>query len=487
MNIFYGNHPKGMNRRMRKTKIICTLGPASTDAATIEAMLKNGMNVARVNFSHGTHEDHKKTIELFRKVRDKLHVSAAVMLDTKGPEIRIGEVENGETELKTGGKIVLTTHEVLGNAERVSITYEDLPSQLEKGNRILVDDGKIMLTVVECEDSEIVCSVDDGGILRSRKGINVPYIHLNMPYISERDEKDIRFGIESDVDFIAASFVRCKEDVIELRNFVNYYGGHDIKIIAKIENNEGVENFDEILKYSDGIMVARGDMGVEIDYERLPGIQKKFIRKCYSEGKIVITATQMLESMITSATPTRAEITDVANAVFDGTSALMLSGETAMGAHPARVVSVMAKIAQQAEYDAFEMNVYSGFKYKNDISDTTNAICDAACTTAKDLKAKAIIAVTKSGQTARRVSKFRPSEIIVGATPEKKTFHQLSMSWGVFPVLALNQDSADSLFVHSVDCAKKYGFVTDGDTVVITSGVPINISGKTNILKVQTV
>lgn len=487
MNKYYGNHPKGMNKGMRKTKIICTLGPASTDEATIEAMLKSGMNVARLNFSHGTHENHKKTIEMFRKVRDRLNMPAAVMLDTKGPEIRIGDVEGGEAELKTGDKFVLTTKEVTGNSEIVSITYPDLPAQLEKGNRILIDDGKIMLTVLECNDSDIICSIDDGGTLRSKKGINVPYIHLNMPYISKRDEEDIRFGIENDIDFIAASFVRCKEDVIELRNFVNYYGGHDIKIISKIENNEGVENFDEILHYSDGIMVARGDMGVEVDYERLPGIQKKFISKCYREGKIVITATQMLESMITNATPTRAEITDVANAVFDGTSALMLSGETAMGCHPARVVSVMAKIAQQAEYDAFEMNVYSGIKYTNDTNDTTNAICDAACTTAKDIKAKAIIAVTKSGQTARRVSKFRPAEIIVGATPELKTYHQLAMSWGVFPVLALNQDNADSLFIHSVDCAKRNGFVSEGDTVVITAGVPINITGTTNILKVQTV
>lgn len=472
---------------MRKTKIICTLGPASTDEATIEAMLKNGMNVARLNFSHGSHENHKKTIEMFRKVRDKLGLPAAVMLDTKGPEIRIRDIENGETELITGERITLTTRDVLGTSELISVTYEDLPSQLERGNRILVDDGKIMLTVLECSDTDILCSIDDGGILRSKKGINVPYIHLNMPYISKRDESDIRFGIENDVDFIAASFVRCKEDVIELRNFVNYYGGHDIKIISKIENNEGVENFDEILKYSDGIMVARGDMGVEVDYERLPGIQKKFIKKCYSEGKIVITATQMLESMITNATPTRAEITDVANAVFDGTSALMLSGETAMGAHPARVVSVMAKIAQQAELDSFEMNNFSTVKYSNDIKNITNAICDAAATTANDIKAKAIIAVTKSGQTARLMSKFRPSEIIVGATPEIKTYHQLSMSWGVFPVLALNQDSADSLFIHSVDCAKKNGYVNEGDSVVITAGVPINIAGTTNILKVQIV
>lgn len=472
---------------MRKTKIICTLGPASSDEKTMAEMLNGGMNVARLNFSHGTHENHKKTIETFRKVRDKLGLAAAIMLDTKGPEIRTGDVENGQIELIKGEKITVTTKEVLGTPEMISVTYEDLPGQLKKGNRILLDDGKIMLTVIEVEGDEIRCSIDDGGILRNKKGVNVPYIHLDMPYISKKDEEDIKFGIENDVDFIAASFVRCKEDVLELRNFVNYYGGHKIKIIAKIENNEGVEKFDEILKYSDGIMVARGDMGVEIDYERLPGIQKRFIKKCYSEGKIVITATQMLESMIQNQTPTRAEITDVANAVFDGTSALMLSGETAMGAHPARVVAVMAKIAEQAEFDAFGMDVYHGIKYKNDITDTTNAICDAACTTADDLKAKAIIAVTKSGQTARSVSKFRPHQIIVGATPEKKTYHQLAMSWGVCPVLALNQENADKLFVHSVDCAKKSGLVDDGDIVVITAGMPINMAGTTNTLRVQTV
>ena len=472
---------------MRKTKIICTLGPASSDEKTMAEMLNGGMNVARLNFSHGTHENHKKTIETFRKVRDKLGLAAAIMLDTKGPEIRTGDVENGQIELIKGEKITVTTKEVLGTPEMISVTYEDLPGQLKKGNRILLDDGKIMLTVIEVEGDEIRCSIDDGGILRNKKGVNVPYIHLDMPYISKKDEEDIKFGIENDVDFIAASFVRCKEDVLELRNFVNYYGGHKIKMIAQIENDEGVEKFDEILKYSDGIMVARGDMGVEIDYERLPGIQKRFIKKCYSEGKIVITATQMLESMIQNQTPTRAEITDVANAVFDGTSALMLSGETAMGAHPARVVAVMAKIAEQAEFDAFGMDVYHGIKYKNDITDTTNAICDAACTTADDLKAKAIIAVTKSGQTARSVSKFRPHQIIVGATPEEKTYHQLAMSWGVCPVLALNQENADKLFVHSVDCAKKSGLVDDGDIVVITAGMPINMAGTTNTLRVQTV
>jgi pyruvate kinase len=308
-----------------------------------------------------------------------------------------------------------------------------------------------------------------------------------MPYISEQDELDLRFGIEMDVDFVAASFVRSKNDVIELRKLLNYYGGHSIKIIAKIENAEGVENFDEILANCDGIMVARGDMGVEIDFEKLPGIQKKFIRKCYRAGKMVITATQMLETMIHSKTPTRAEITDVANAVFDGTSAVMLSGETAMGDHPAHVVEVMAKIAVQAERDALEMGVYDGVGYDSDIFDLTNAICDAACTTARDIRAKAIVAVTKSGTTARRVSKFRPRETIVAATPDKKTFHQLSLSWGVCPVLALIQDDTDKLFLHAIDCARQLDIVSTGDKVVITAGVPLRQAGTTNLLKVQEV
>ncbi|MGE4484931.1 MAG: pyruvate kinase [Oscillospiraceae bacterium] len=472
---------------MRKTKIVCTLGPASRDQKVLEDMLKAGMNVARLNFSHGTHEYHKETIEMFREVRDSLGLPAAVMLDTKGPEIRVRDIAGGSAVLENGAAFTLTARDVPGDKNTVSITYADLPRNLKAGNRILIDDGKIALTAVSCTDTDISCTVDVGGVLKSKKSINIPNLRLDMPYLSPTDESDIKFGIEQDVDFISASFVRRKEDVIALRKFIDYNGGHNIKVIAKIENREGVDNFDEILKYSDGIMVARGDMGVEIEYERLPGIQKKFIKKCYQSGKMVITATQMLESMITSSTPTRAEITDVANAVFDGTSAVMLSGETAVGDHPALVVSVMSRIARQAERDAFEMDAYSGIRYDNDSSDTTNAICDAACTTARDIKAKAIIAVTKSGHTARRVSKFRPYEPIVAATPELKTFHQLALSWGVRPVLALNQVDADNLFLHATDCAKQIDIVSEGDTVVITAGVPLNLAGRTNILKVQVV
>ena len=472
---------------MRRTKIVCTLGPASLHEDMLEKMLKNGMNVARLNFSHGTHEYHKKSIELFRRVRDRLGLPAAIMLDTKGPEIRVGDFENGHAELVTGSEFTLTTRDILGNEKEVSVTCKNLPSQLSAGKRILIDDGRLLLTVLSTTDTDILCRVDDGGPVSNHKGINIPDTHIDMPFLGEVDKKDLLFGIENDVDFVAASFVRTGSDVIEMRKFLNYHGGHSIKIISKIENIEGVNNFEEILAHSDGIMVARGDMGVEIDYEKLPGLQKKFIRKCYQSGKMVITATQMLESMIHSATPTRAEITDVANAVFDGTSAVMLSGETAVGDHPDRVVKVMAKIAQQAEADAFAMNVYRGIQYETNASDITNAICDAACTTARDMGARAIIAVTKSGRTALRVSKFRPHELIVATSPEEKTFHQLSLSWGVYPVLALNQSDEERLFRHAIDCAKQIDAVQTGDCVVIVAGVPVNTSGNTNILKVATV
>ena len=463
------------------------MGPASLKEHVLEQMFKNGMNIARFNFSHGTHEYHKEGIELFRKVRDRLKLPAAVLLDTKGPEIRIGTFACSKIELAAGQKFTLTTDSIDGDENKVSVTYPGLPAELSIGSRVLIDDGAIELVVEELTDTDVVCKVITGGVLSSRKGVNLPGVHLNMPYISEQDEKDLRFGIEMDVDFVAASFVRSKNDVIELRKLLNYYGGHSIRIIAKIENAEGVENFDEILANCDGIMVARGDMGVEIAFEKLPGIQKKFIRKCYRAGKMVITATQMLETMIHSKTPTRAEITDVANAVFDGTSAVMLSGETAMGDHPAHVVAVMSKIAERAEQDAMEMNVYAGINHDEDVSDLTNAICDAACTTARDIRAKAIIAVTKSGTTARRVSKFRPAEPIVAATPDLKTFHQLSMSWGVCPVLAINQDDTDRLFLHAIDCARQLDIVSKGDKVVITAGVPLKLAGTTNLLKVQVV
>ncbi len=468
---------------MRRTKIVCTLGPACNNEQTLKQMLKNGMDVARLNFSHGTQEYHKENIAMFRKVRDELKVPAAIMLDTKGPEIRLGNFANGSEKIESGETFTFTTREVEGNKKEVSITYKDLPSQLTVGNAVLVDDGKVCFHVKELTDTDIICEAVNGGILSNHKGVNIPNVHLDFPYLSEQDEADLRFGVEQNVDFVAASFVRSKEDIISIRNYLDYYGGYDIRIISKIENIEGVEHFDEILEHSDGIMVARGDMGVEIEYEKLPGLQKKFIKKCYQAGKMVITATQMLESMIHSNTPTRAEITDVANAVFDGTSAIMLSGETAAGDHPALVVEVMARIAEQAEQDAFEMEIYRGVQYDNDTNDTTNAICDAACTTARDVGATAIIAVTMSGYTARRMSKFRPRQAIIAATPNEKTFHQLALSWGVYPVTALYQQDANVLFDHAVACAKRYGLVKENDRVVIAAGA----GGVTDVLKVQTV
>lgn len=472
---------------MKKTKIVCTLGPASSSEEVIGKMLSAGMNVARFNFSHGTHEYHKDLMDTFKRVRDRMKVPAAIMLDTKGPEIRVGEMGGGSAELKKGSEFILSTETCVGDSTRVSISYADLPKEISAGQRVLMDDGKIILEVISCEEKEIRCKVLEGGVLKTRKSINVPNVHLNMPYISDRDEADILFGIEMGVDFIAASFVRNADDIIKLRKFVDFHGGHNIRIISKIENMEGVVNFDAILRHSDGIMVARGDMGVEVEFERLPGLQKKFIRKCYLSGKMVITATQMLESMITNYSPTRAEITDVANAVFDGTSAVMLSGETTIGANPVRVVEVMSKIVEQAETDAFDMDMYHELSYDVSGADVTNAICDAACTTARDLHAKAVIAVTKSGDTARGVSRFRPRTPIVAATPEIKTFHQLALSWGVIPVHSIMQKDADSLFRHAIDCAKQIDLVTAGDTVVITSGIPVTISGTTNILKVDTV
>ncbi len=474
---------------MRKTKIVATIGPASREKSVIIEMIKAGMNVARLNFSHGNHDYHKETIDLLKEVRKELACPLAIMLDTKGPEIRTKTLAGGgKVTLRKGSNFTLTTKEIEGDSTIVAITYKPLPNEVSIGTKILIDDGSIELSVVETNETDIICKVVRGGSLGEKKGINVPSVKLSMPYLSETDKADILFGIENDIDIIAASFVRNKNDAIELRKFVNYYGGHDIKIISKIENIEGIENFDSILKLSDGIMVARGDMGVEVDYTRLPGLQKRFIKKCYNSGKMVITATQMLESMIKNATPTRAEITDVANAVFDGTSAVMLSGETAMGDYPVESIKVMASIASQAEQDCFDMNIYNKKRdYELDSENMTNAVCDAACTTAKDMNAKAIIALTMSGDTARNVSKFRPFVPIIATTPKEKTFHQLSLSWGVSPVLSLYKKNSDDLFRHAIDCAKMLDAVSKNDTVVIVAGIPLDTPGSTNTLKVERV
>ena len=472
---------------MRRTKIVCTIGPATNSEEMLTRLVRSGMNVARLNFSHGTHEYHKDTLERIKRVRRREGMPVAILLDTKGPEIRVKDFKDGFAELREGAEFTLTTREIEGTEQAVTVTYAGMPAELSEDNSILIDDGNIELCVKRCTETDVICQVVRGGRISNHKGINVPNVHLDIPFLSEQDQSDILFGIENDVDFIAASFVRCKEDVIALRKFVDYHGARDLRIIAKIENIEGVNNFDEILRYADGIMVARGDMGVELSFERLPGLQKRFIKKCYQSGKMVITATQMLESMISHANPTRAEITDVANAVFDGTSAVMLSGETAMGKYPALAVEVMGRIVTQAENDAFEMDAYAGISYEIDNNDTTNAVCDATCTTARDISAKAIIAVTKSGQTARRMSKFRPVQPIVAATPVEKTFHQLALSWGVFPVLARLQSSSDELLLHAIDCAKQIDAVENGDIVVIAAGIPLDTTGSTNLMRVAVV
>ena len=472
---------------MLKTKIVCTLGPASRTEKVMTEMLRAGMNVARLNFSHGTHEYHKEMIETFRAARDKLGVPAAVMLDTKGPEVRLRTFKDGTATLCEGATFTLTTEDVEGDDTRVSVSYADLPSQLKPGDRVLIDDGRLELRVTDLTETDVTCVVVIGGEVSNRKGVNIPGVHLDIPYLSEQDMADLRFGVEMDVDYIAASFVRTADDVIAMRNYLDYYGGHDIRILAKIENAEGIENFESILEAANGIMVARGDMGVEVDYERLPGLQKRFIRRCYQSGKVVITATQMLESMIHNTTPTRAEITDVANAVFDGTSAVMLSGETAMGDHPARVVKVMGRIAAQAEKDAFDIGAYRAIAgHERYTGDATDAICDAACTTARDLNAAAILTVTRSGYTAQHLSKYRPSEPIVAATPDEKTYNQLALCWGVYPIHAIYQPDTNVLVTHAVDCAKRFGYVKAGDRVVVTAG-GTGESGTTDVLKVQVV
>ena len=472
---------------MRKTKIVCTLGPASADKEVIEKMLLAGMNVARLNFSHGDHDSHGRTIDEFRKVRDRLGIPAAVMLDTKGPEIRTGTFEGEKAEFLKGQTFTLTSAEIVGNSSGCSVTYKELPHQLKRGDSVLIDDGKIRMEVLETTDREIKCLVKNGGIVGNHKGINIPKVSLKMDYLSERDKSDLLFGIQKDVDYISASFVRKADDVRLLREFLKENGGSRIKIISKIENLEGIENFEEILELSDGIMVARGDMGVEVEFEKLPGIQKRFIKRCQQSGKIVITATQMLESMITNPVPTRAEITDVANAVFDGTSAVMLSGESAMGQYPVEAASAMARIASQAEKDDPRFVPGNNVWHEMDADDTTNAVGHAACTLAKDIKAEAIIAITKTGYTATRMSKFRPATKIIAATPERKTYHQASLQWGVEPIFVENLKDLEVLIARCIEESKREGLLKPGDKVVISAGLPLDVPGNTNMIRVEKV
>ena len=472
---------------LKKTKIVCTIGPASRDADTMREMLEAGMNVARLNFSHGTHEEHRKTIETFRRVRDEQDRPAAILLDTKGPEIRLGDFENGSEILEEGDEFTLTSEECPGTKERVSTTYKALPSQVSLGTSILIDDGRVRLRVASTTEDEVRCIVVNGGKVSNRKGVNIPNQSLDLEYISEADRQDILFGIEMDVDYVAASFVRSGADVKILRSLLNENGGDRIKIISKIENTEGIENFKEILALSDGIMIARGDMGVEVDFEKLPGIQKKFIKECCKAGKTVITATQMLESMTHSPAPTRAEITDVANAVFDGTSAVMLSGESAAGDYPVETVKAMAKIVSQAEEDAEEVNQYKFLEVETNDRDVSNAMGHAACTTAHDIKASAIVAITTSGYTAEMMAKYKPVEPIIAATPDSKTYHQQALTRGVYPVLTQRSSNWNDLMEKAIEGAERMKFVKKGDCIVLSAGMPLQVPGTTNLIRVKTI
>ena len=467
---------------MRKTKIICTLGPSSESEEKLREIMLAGMNVARFNFSHGSHEEHKKRFDRVMKISGELGLQIATLLDTKGPEIRLKDIEGGKTVLESGQTFTLTTEDMMGTNEKVSITYKNLIHDISVGTTILIDDGLIEMVVQEITDTDIICDVINGGPISNHKGVNVPGAELSMPYLSEQDISDIMFGCDMGFDFLAASFVRCKEDILSVRKIIEEHGSH-MKIIAKIENMQGIHNLEGILEASDGIMVARGDMGVEVAMEEVPVFQKRMIKKALVQGKIVITATQMLDSMIKNPRPTRAEVTDVANAIYDGTSAIMLSGESAAGAYPVEAVKTMARIAERAEKD---IDYISRFSRRNDDvkEDVTTAISHACCTTAIDLEAAAIITVTMSGFTASMVARYQPACPVIGCTVDKKVFRQLGLVWGVQPLLINREDSAEKLFDSAVEASKKAGFVQTGDRVVLTAGVPLGISGKTNMLRV---
>ncbi|MDR2532514.1 MAG: pyruvate kinase [Oscillospiraceae bacterium] len=478
---------------MNKTKIVCTLGPATADDAVLRELMKSGMNVARQNFSHGDHESHTKTFKQVKRIREELNLPIASLLDTNGPEVRVKTFREGKVTLVDKQTFTLTTEEVEGTSEFVSITYKGLANDIDIGTSILLDDGMIELKVTDIvqngEETDIITRVVHGGVLSDRKSANFPGIKLSLPYISTRDRGDIIFGAKLGFDYIAASFVRRDEDILEIRKILEENNCSDVRIIAKIENQEGVDNIEDIIRVSDGIMVARGDMGVEIAFEELPRIQKELIRKAYFAGKPVITATQMLESMVTKPRPTRAETTDVANAIYDGTSALMLSGETAAGAFPVEALRTMVKIAERTEKNIDYTKRFRTLECDLGVN-VTNAIAHATVTTALDLRAEAILTVTHGGNTARLLSKFRSCRPVLGCTPSKRTWRQLGMSWGVVPILTEEKDrdtSYDELLHHAVDRAVEEGHLENGDLVVITAGVPLGVSGTTNLMKVQTV
>ena len=473
---------------MRKTKIICTLGPSSSDESTLREMMRLGMNVCRFNFSHGTHEEHREKLSTVKRLREELKLPVATLLDTKGPEIRLRDFEGGSVVLAAGERFTITTREVMGDASIGSIPSAGLPGDVTAGSRILIDDGLVELVVESIQDTDIHCTVKNGGKISNHKGINVPGVSLSIPYLSEADKADLLFGIREGFDFVAASFVRSAQDVLAIKDFLGENGGRHIKIISKIENAEGVQNLDEILAVSGGIMVARGDLGVEVDMQEIPVLQKMMIRKCYTAGKVVITATQMLESMSTHPRPTRAEVNDVANAIYDGTSAIMLSGETAAGQYPLEALKTMATVAERTERD---INYQARFRRRDSgpvTSNITDAISHATCTTALDIGAAAIIPISKSGRTARMVSKYRCSIPIIGCTTDEVTYRQLAITWGVIPVMCPEQPDTDTLFTAAVQSALEQSHILqDGDLVVLTAGLPLGVSGTTNLLKVQTV
>lgn len=471
---------------MRKTKIVCTLGPATDNTEVMRELMLSGMNVARFNFSHGDYYDHERRFKEIAALREELGLPVASLLDTKGPEIRLGKFKESPVILKDGDEFTLTTEERICDEKIASISFKGLPGDVTAGTAILINDGAVELRVTEVKDNEIKTEVVHGGEIGNNKGINVPGVELSMPYLSERDMNDLEFGARMGFDFIAASFVRTAADVAYLKKFIKSLGWSSPRIIAKIENMDGVKNIDEILEIADGIMVARGDMGVEIPFEQIPAIQKSIIRKGYNAGKQVITATQMLESMITNIRPTRAEITDVANAIYDGTSAIMLSGETAAGKHPVEAVRTMALIAETTENDIDYVSQLQSRKQEKGTG-ITNAISHAACTTAHDLGAAAIVTVTKTGGTAKMLSKFRPACPIIGCTPSPAVYRQMNLSWGVTPLMMDEKSSTDELLDGAIEAAVGAGLLKKGDVTVITAGIPLGISGNTNMLKVTDV
>ena len=471
---------------MRRTKIVCTVGPASDSEEMLTQLVNAGMNVARLNFSHGNHEEHKKRIDTIKKVRQKLQKPVAIMLDTKGPEVRLGSFKDGAAEIKAGDHFTLTVEDVLGDSTRCSISYKELPMEVSKGTRILIADGLIELRVVDKTMTDVICQVVNGGALADRKNVNIPGATSKLPAITQKDISDLIFGIENEIDIVAASFIRKAADVLEIRKILEQNNGSFISIISKIENQEGVDNIEEILKVSDGLMVARGDLGVELPPEEIPLTQKMLIKKSNEAGKPVITATQMLDSMIRNPRPTRAEVTDIANSILDGTDAIMLSGETAAGKYPIDAVKTMATIAERTEKDLDYSRNVSRVAYKDEVT-VANAISHASCTTAYELGAAAIITPTQSGSTARMVSKFRPEAPIIAATFDERVRRKLCLSFGVHSVLINGVDSTDDLIEQSVNQAIANEYVNSGDLLVITAGVPAGVAGTTNLIKVHIV